>query len=134
MRGKAEYREKRELFWFAALGSDCGALAALYCSHFGGEDLVGYGVAGALEGPPHVPTGDGAVGAPALAERQEFLRLGHVFLAVGYRPAFLHAQVVDGEYVGTAEVEDQEHLDGPRADTADGIQPLDQLSVGQFLG
>ena len=53
---------------FTALDYDDGALAALGYFYFGGEDFVGGGVAGALEGSPHVPTGDGAVGAPALAE------------------------------------------------------------------
>ena len=33
-----------------------------------GTDLIGYGVAGALERSPHVPAGYGAVGAPLLAE------------------------------------------------------------------
>ena len=33
-----------------------------------GTDFIGYGVAGALEGSPHVPAGYGAVGAPLLAE------------------------------------------------------------------
>src|ERR1700738_691816 len=87
------------LLWFAALDCDYGALAALYCFYFGGEDFVGGGVAGALEGSPHVPTGDGAVGTPALAEGQEFFGLGHVLLAVSHGPAFFYAEVVDGEDV-----------------------------------
>ena len=76
-------RQHIELLGFAAFCGHSAALAAL-CFYFGGEDFVGYGVAGALEGSPHVPTGDGAVGAPAFAESQEFLGLGHVLLAVGY--------------------------------------------------
>ena len=45
-------------------------------------DFVGGGIAGALEGAPHVPTDDGAIGAPAFAESEEFFRTGFVFLAV----------------------------------------------------
>src|SRR6266446_4201244 len=117
----------------AALFADWSALAA-FCFYFGGKDFVGYGVAGALEGSPHVPTRCGAVRAPALAEGQEFLGLGHVFLAIGYGPALLHSEVVDGEDVRAAEIEDEEHLDGPGADAADRVESLDQLGVGHFFG
>src|SRR6266446_10787231 len=117
----------------AALFADWSALAA-FCFYFGGKDFVGYGVAGALEGSPHVPTRCGAVRAPALAEGQEFLGLGHVFLAVGYGPALLHAEVVNGEDVGAAEVEDQEHFDGPGAYAAPGVEALDEFFVGHFFG
>src|SRR6266436_4828938 len=48
---------------------------------FGGADFAHGGVAGALAGAPHVPTGDSAVGPPTLAEGEEFLGLGHVLLA-----------------------------------------------------
>src|SRR6266849_2559066 len=114
-----------ELLGLAAVDAEGGALAPVGGSYFGGEDFVGYCVAGAREGSPHVPTRDGAVRAPAFPEGQEFLGLGHVFLAVGYGPAFLHAEVVDGEDVGAAEIEDEEHLDGPGADAADGVEALD---------
>ena len=40
----------------------------LRLADFGWTDFAHGGVAGALAGTPHVPTGDGAVGAPALAE------------------------------------------------------------------
>src|SRR5712692_280638 len=92
------------------------------------------GVAGALASAPHVPTGDGAVGAPAFAEGQELLRLGHVLFAVGDGPAFFDAQVVNGEDVEAAEAEDQEHFDGPGADAADGDEAFDELFVGELLG
>src|ERR1700682_1398593 len=71
-------------------------LGAPVLADFGGAGFVGGGVAGALEGAPHVPTGDGAVGAPAFAEGEELLGLGHVFLAVGYGPAFFYARGVGG--------------------------------------
>ena len=69
----------------------------------GGADFAPGGVAGPLTGAPHVPTGDGAVGAPALAEGEEFLGLGHVLLTVGDGPALLDAEIVDGENVRAAE-------------------------------
>jgi len=100
----------------------------------GGADFVGGFVAGALEGAPHVPTGDGAVGAPAFAEGEELLGLGHVLFAVGDGPAFFDAEVVDGEDVGAAQTEDQEHFDGPGADAADGDQAFDEFFVGEFFG
>jgi len=66
-------------------------------------DFVGGGVAGALEGAPHVPAGDGAVGTPAFAEGEEFFGAGLVFFAVGDGPTFLHAEIVDGKNVRAAE-------------------------------
>ena len=106
----------------------------LTLADFGGADFVGGFVAGALEGAPHVPAGDGSVGAPAFAELQEFLGLWHVLFAVGDGPAFFYAEVVDRENVGTAEPEDQKHFNGPGADAAYGDEALDQLFVGEFFG
>jgi hypothetical protein len=100
-------------FCDASFWLDCFALA-----DFGGADFVRGFVAGALESAPHVPTGDRAVWAPALAEFQEFLRLGHVLLAVGDGPALFDAEVVDGKHVGAPEAENQKHFDGPGADPA----------------
>src|SRR6266851_1361179 len=100
----------------------------------GGAYFAEGGVAGALAGAPHVPTGDGAIGAPALAEGEELLGRGHVLLAVGDGPALPDPEVVDGENVGAAEPEDQKHLDGPGPDAADGDEAFDELFVGQFVG
>ncbi len=105
-------------------------LLAGFAAGFGGADFIGGGVAGALEGAPHVPRGDGAVGAPAFTKFQEFLGLGHVLFAVGDGPAFFDAEVVDGENVGAAEAKDQEHFNGPGADTADGNKAFDEFFVG----
>jgi hypothetical protein len=102
--------------------------------HFGGFDFVGGGVAGAFEGAPHVPGGDGAVGAPTFAEFEEFFGLWFVFFAVGDGPAFLHTEVVDGEDVGTAEAENQKHLNSPCADATDGDEAFDEFRVGHFFG
>src|SRR2546425_12316819 len=101
-----------------ALPADLGELARLLDTRR--ADFAQGGVAGALAGAPHVPTGDCAVRAPALAEREQFLGRGHVLFAVGDSPALSDAEVVDGENVGAAEPEDQKHLDGPGADAADG--------------
>ncbi len=97
-------------------------------------DFVGGGVAGALEGAPHIPTGDGAIGAPAVAEGEEFFGAGLVLFAVSDRPTFLHAEVVDGKNVRTAQAENQKHFDGPRADAANGDEALDEFFVGEFFG
>src|SRR5438477_13072167 len=71
----------------------------------GGANFAHGGVAGALAGAPHVPTGDGAVGAPAFAEGEEFLGLGHVLLAVGDGPAVFDAEIMGGENVRAAKAE-----------------------------
>src|SRR6266700_8383662 len=113
----------------AARGNPFGGVA-----DFGGADFAHGGVAGALAGAPHVPTGDGAVGAPALTEGEEFFGLGHMLLAVGDGPAFPNTEVVDRENVGAAEAENQEHFDGPGADAADGDEALDEFIVGEFFG
>src|SRR5437773_8701117 len=115
-----------------ALSADLGELTRLLDTR--GADFAEGDVAGTLAGAPHVPTGDGAVRAPALAEGKEFLGRGHVLFAVGNGPALPDAEVVDGENVGAAEAEDQKHLDGPGADAADGNKALDELFVGQFVG
>ena len=108
--------------------------AASFLRTRGREDFVGDFVAGAFEGAPHVPTGDGAIGAPAFAEGEEFFGLGHAFFAVGDGPAFFYAEVVDGEDVGAAEIEDEKHFDGPGADAADGDEAFDEFVVGEFFG
>src|SRR6266702_1263891 len=115
-----------------ALSADLGDLARLLDTLR--ADFAEGSVAGALAGAPHVPTGDGAIGTPALAEGKEFLGRGHVLFAVGDGPALPDAEVVDGENVGTAEAEDQEHLDGPGPDAADGNKAFDEFFVGQFVG
>ncbi len=101
---------------------------------FLGLDFVGGGVAGAGKGAPHVPTGDGAIGAPAFAEGEEFLGAGLVLFAVGDGPAFLYAEVVDGENVGATEAKDQKHFDGPGADAADRNEAFDEFFVRQLFG
>src|SRR5208283_6083385 len=98
---------------------------------FAGADFVGHFVAGAFERAPHVPTGDGAIGTPALAEFEKLLGRGHVLFAVGDGPTLFYAEVVDGKHVGATEAENQKHFDGPGADAADGDEALDELVVGE---
>jgi len=57
-----------------------------------------------------------------------------VFFAVGDRPAFLYSEIVDGEDVGAAEAEDEEHFDGPGADATDRDEAFDEFFVGEFFG
>ena len=104
----------------ARVGLTGRSFALSLAADFGGANFAHGGVAGAVAGAPHVPTGDGTIGAPALAEREEFFGLGLVFFAIGDGPAFLYAEVVDGENVGAAQAENQKHFDRPGADAADG--------------
>ena len=54
-----------------ALGTDTVKLGVLArFADRGGANFAHGGVAGALTGAPHVPTGDGAVRAPAFPEGQ----------------------------------------------------------------
>lgn len=127
---KTAGRAKARHLHFTAFGF--GFLAGL-AADFGGADFAHGGVAGAVAGAPHIPAGDSAIGAPALAEGQEFFGFGLVLFAVRDGPAFLHAEVVDRKNVGAAEAENQKHFDSPRADAADGSQALDEFFVGEHL-
>jgi hypothetical protein len=115
-----------------ALGPN--GFGGLALADFGGADFAHDGVAGALAGAPHVPTGDGAIGTPAFAESEEFFGLGHVLFAVGDGPAFFDAEVVDGKDVGAAEAEDQKHFNGPGADASDRDEAFDEFLVGELFG
>jgi len=130
-RGAFESHEPNERLSPGFLGRLIGDEA--FAAEFGGADFAHGGVASAVAGAPHVPAGDGAVGAPAFAESEEFFRFGLVFFAVGDGPAFLYAEVVDGENVGAAEPENQKHFDRPGADAADGGEAFDEFFVGEFL-
>jgi hypothetical protein len=90
--------------------------------------------AGDVDGTPHVPAGDGAVGAPSLAELGELFGLRDAALAVGKGETFLDTVVVDGEYVRAAQAEDQEHFYGPWAYATHGDKALDQFLVGHLFG
>jgi hypothetical protein len=44
--------------------------------------------------------------------------------------SFAHAVIGDGKNVGTAEAEDEQHLDGPGANAADGGETFDDFCIG----
>ena len=100
-----------------------------------GVRLFGDEVAGAPEIPacdrrPGLPffcaavhdVGLGEIGGGDLVRRFEF--------AEGEGKAFADAVIVDGEDVGSAEAEDEEHLDCPAADATNLCQVLDDGFVG----
>src|SRR5262252_8480570 len=79
-------------------------------------------------GSPAVPRYDAAVRPVRVAERIEFLR-GRRRDAPGEPVPLPHAQVSRGPDVQPPQLEQQEHLRRPRADTADGREPGDHLFV-----
>ena len=94
---------------------------------------------GEVAGAPEVPAGDGAPGLPFFCAAVHDVGFGEVHggdfvggfeFAEGEGEAFADAVVVDGEDVGAAEAEDEEHLDGPAADAADLGEVLDDGFVG----
>src|SRR5262249_10267187 len=93
-------------------------------------NVVGGGIAGTFERPPHVPGSDCPIRSPAFSEGEQLLRLRHVLLAVGHRPALLDAQVVNRQNVWTAQAKDQKHFNGPRADPAHRDKPVDEFLIG----
>jgi hypothetical protein len=94
---------------------------------------------GEVAGAPHIPAGDRAPGAPFFRTLFHLGGFGEVGgsdfvgwfeLAEGEGEAFADAVVGDRQDIGTAEAEDEEHLDGPAADAADLGQVLDDGFVG----
>jgi len=103
-----------------------------------GEDHL---AVGEVAGSPHIPAGDGAPGGPAVAALVHLFGFGEVHrgdlvgwleFAEGEGEAFADAVVGDGEDVGAAEAEDEEHLDGPAADAAHLGEVVDDVVVGHL--
>ena len=99
-----------------------------------------HGFASEVAGAPEVPAGDGAPGTPLFAAAQDLAGGGEhggvEGLALweaseGEGESFADTVVGDGEDVGAAEAEDEEHLDGPDADAADLGEAFDNLLVGK---
>ncbi len=99
-----------------------------------------HGFASEVAGAPEVPAGDGAPGTPLFAAAQDLAGGGEhggvEGLALweaseGEGESFANTVVGDGEDVGAAEAEDEEHLDGPDADTANFGEAFDNLLVGK---
>src|ERR1035437_8595032 len=85
----------------------------------------------AFQAAPKVPTGHGAVGAPAVGHPLHFVRGGEGFQIVGFADSIADAQVAGGEDVGALEGEDQEHVSGPDTDALDLGEAEDDLVVGE---
>jgi len=73
------------------------------------------------------------MGCPALAEHCQYFWRRHFLQAVGEAKALAHAKVIDGQHIGPAQLEHQQHFDGPAADTADGGQALDDFKIAQGM-
>src|ERR1035438_3827147 len=84
-------------------------------------------------GPPQIPCRRGAVRCPPEAVTGELLRLRQLSLAVCELEALPDPQVVDGQNVGPAQIEDQQHLGYPAANTLDADEPLHDFSVGHAV-
>ncbi len=96
-------------------------------------DLAGV-FPGVVHGAPHIPTGDGAIGTPAFAEFGKLARFGNRFFAIGEGETFLHAVIMNRQHVRASQTENQEHLDGPGADAANGDEPVNKFPIGEFHG
>jgi len=105
------------------------------------ERPLGFGelLGGEITGAPEIPARDRAPGLPALGALLHDVGLGKQIggdllrgleLLEGKRKALAYAVVVDRQDVGTAEAEDEEHLDRPAADTADLGEVLDDGLIG----
>src|ERR1035437_10460132 len=95
------------------------------------DAMSGLQVGVAFQAAPKVPTGHGAVGAPAVGHPLHFVRGGEGFQIVGFADGVADAQVAGGEDVGALEGEDQEHVSGPDADALDLGEAEDDLVVGE---
>jgi hypothetical protein len=99
-----------------------------------------------VAGAPEIPAGNGAEGAPFFSAAGHLFGGGEVglgddafasegsggegvFALEGEVEAFADSVIGDGEDVGTAEAEHEEHFDGPAADAADFDQAGDDVVV-----
>jgi hypothetical protein len=94
---------------------------------------------GEVAGAPHVPAGDGAPWLPFFCAAMHDVGFGKVHggdfvggfeFAEGEGEAFADAVIVDGEDIGAAEAEDEEHFYGPATDAADLCEVFDDGFVG----
>ncbi len=109
---------------------------------YGANRLFGRG-GSEVGGSPEIPGGDGAEGLPAAGAAEHEVGFGEIGWGdfgggfkteEGEGEAFADAVVVDGEEVGAAEGEHEEHLDGPFSYAPDLRQVLDQVVVGHAAG
>src|SRR5438876_1102957 len=71
---------------------------------------------GRLERSPQVPRGYRAPWSPGLADLAHLVACEGLSLVVLALHRTLQPEIAHGQHVGTLEVEDEEHLDGPAAD------------------
>jgi hypothetical protein len=84
-------------------------------------------------GAPEVQSGGGAMGTPSFAEAFELFGFGEFAFFVSDLESAADAEVVNGQNVGAAEVENQEHFGGPAPDAFDLGQDLKQLKIGSLV-
>src|SRR5947208_9162978 len=86
-----------------------------------------------MDGLPAVPSGDRSVRTESVAFHLELFRLRQLLESIRQGVALANPIVVYRPHVEPAELEDQEHLGRPLADTPHHGQALDDLVVGQTL-
>ena len=70
------------------------------------------------------------MGAPGLGEGAQLSGVREVGETVGTLGGAADAEVPDGQHVGPAEVEYEEHVGGPASEAFDGDEPGGDLFVG----
>jgi hypothetical protein len=71
------------------------------------------------------------MGCPALAIQRQHLGRRHVPEPIGQAKALAHAEIVYGQHVGATQLEHQQHLHRPAADTPHRREPLDDFKIAQ---
>ena len=73
------------------------------------------------------------MGRPALAKYCKHLGRRHLPEAISKAKAVADAKVIHGQYIGPAQLEHQQHFDGPTPDAAHRREPLDDFQIAQFV-
>ena len=73
---------------------------------------------------PEVEAGNARPWMPGLAGTADFGRFGHRFQPIVLHDCAIDGEVVDGEDIGALELDEQEHLGGPSANTPDLEKPF----------
>src|SRR5262245_20510549 len=103
------------------------------CATAGGEWSLPLAVFEKIRCAPEVEGGGGSMGAPLLTETLQLLGLGQLPLFVSDLKSTADTQVVNGQHVGPAEVENQKHFGGPAADTFDFGKGLEEFLIGSLV-
>src|SRR4051794_33424374 len=86
-----------------------------------------------VEGSPEIQAGEGAARPPLVRDSLELLGPGQFIHSVGDLDGTADTEVSDGDDVLPGQVEHQEHLGGPLADSLDLDQLRDHVLVRQVL-